>query len=94
MSGRQPTATDTSAETRNADALIKQWRASFRHVDQIAAALATKIDCGQYHRWEDLPPQSVLADEYDVTERTVTNVKRLLAAHGFLALENGRYHVA
>jgi DNA-binding GntR family transcriptional regulator len=81
------TATDT-------DALIKRWRASEKRVEQIAAELAAKIDVGQLHRWAELPPRVVLADEYDVSERAITSVKSLLAVHGFLAMENRRYYIA
>ena len=86
--------TDTTAGAEDAGALIKEWRPSSRRTEQIAAELAAQIAGGQLHRWDELPPLAVLADEYGVTGRTVTSVKRLLAVHGFLALENGRYYVA
>jgi DNA-binding GntR family transcriptional regulator len=86
--------TDTAVETTDTDTLIKRWRASERRVEQIAAELAAKIDTGRLHRWAELPSLAVLADEYDVSERTITSVKRLLAVHDFLTLENGRYYVA
>jgi hypothetical protein len=63
------TDTDTAVEATDTDVLIKRWRASERRVEQIAAELAAKIDAGRPHRWQELPPQAVLADEYDVTER-------------------------
>jgi DNA-binding GntR family transcriptional regulator len=87
--------TDTST-TSHADTsdLIRSWRASSKRVEQIAADLALKIDTGQLHRWDELPRQSVLAGDYNVTERTITSVKSLLAVHEFLTLENGRYYVA
>ena len=53
-----------------------------------------KIHTGQLHRWAEMPRQAALADRYDVAERTITSVKRLLAVHGFLTVENGRYYVA
>jgi DNA-binding GntR family transcriptional regulator len=88
------TGASMTAEAKDTDALIKQWRASTLRVEQIAADLASKIDCGQLHRWNELPPQAELADEYDVTERTVTSVKRLLAVHRFLTQQNRRYYIA
>jgi DNA-binding GntR family transcriptional regulator len=63
-------------------------------VERIAAELAAEIDAGRLHRWEELPSLAVLADEYDVAERTITSVKRLLAVHDFLTLEKRRYYVA
>lgn len=88
------TSTSTTAEAADTDVLIKQWRASARRVEQIAADLASKIDCGQLHRWSELPPRAELADEYDVTERTITSVKSLLAVHHFLTQQNRRYYIA
>jgi DNA-binding GntR family transcriptional regulator len=85
------TDTDTAVEATDTDVLIKRWRASDRRVEQIAAELAAKIDAGRPHRWQELPWQAVLADEYGVTERTITSVKRLLAAQDFLTLNKGRY---
>lgn len=69
--------TGTTVEASNTDILIKQWQASKKRVEQIAAELAAKIADGQLHRWKELPPQAVLADEYDVSERTITSVKNL-----------------
>lgn len=86
--------TDTTVEASGTDALIKQWRASEKRVEQIAAELAAKIAAGTMGRWEPLPPQAVLADEHDVSERTISSVKSLLAVHDFLALENRRYYIA
>jgi DNA-binding GntR family transcriptional regulator len=74
--------------------LIREWCVSPSRVEQIAADLAAKIDTGQIHRWAELPALAVLSDEYDVTERTISSAKSLLAAHGFLTLENRRYYVA
>jgi DNA-binding GntR family transcriptional regulator len=84
----------TARDTRDAYALIKRWRLSAKRTEQIAADLALKIQTGQLHRWGEMPRQAALADQYDVAERTITSVKRLLAVHGFLTLENGRYYVA
>jgi DNA-binding GntR family transcriptional regulator len=84
----------TARDTRDAYALIKRWRLSSRRTEQVAADLALKIHTGQLHRWADMPSQADLAGRYDVAERTITSVKSLLAVHGFLTLENGRYYVA
>ena len=81
-------------DTQDAYALIKRWRVSAKRTEQIAADLALKIHTGQLHRWAEMPRQAALADLYDVAERTITSVKSLLAVHGFLTLENGRYYVA
>jgi DNA-binding GntR family transcriptional regulator len=81
-------------DTQDAYALIKRWRLSAKRTEQIAADLALKIHTGQLHRWGEMPRQAALADQYDVTERTITSAKSLLAVHGFLTLENGRYYVA
>jgi len=83
-----------SPDTTGADALIRAWKVSSKRTEQIAADLARKIGAGQLHRWDEMPGQAVLAAEYDVAERTITTVKSLLAVHGFLTLENGRYYVA
>jgi DNA-binding GntR family transcriptional regulator len=84
----------TARDTQDAYALIKRWRLSSQRTEQIAADLALKIRTGQLHRWAEMPRQAALADRYDVAERTITSVKSLLAVHGFLTLENGRYYVA
>jgi hypothetical protein len=34
------------------------------------------------------------ADEWDVSERTISAAMKILGDHGFLKLENRRYHVA
>jgi DNA-binding GntR family transcriptional regulator len=85
---------DTAVEASDTDALIERWRTSDKRVEQIAAELAAKIDVGLLHRWGELPPLAVLADEYDVSERTITSVKKLLAVHDFLTMENQRYYIA
>jgi Bacterial regulatory proteins, gntR family len=77
------TDADTAVEATDTDTLIKRWRASERHAEQIAAELAAKIDAGRLHRWAELPPLAVLADEYDVSERTITSVKKLLVSRVF-----------
>jgi DNA-binding transcriptional MocR family regulator len=73
------TGTGTAPHADTAE-LIRTWRASSKQVEQIAADLALKIETGQLHRWEELPRQSLLADAYDVTGRTITSVKSLLGA--------------
>ena len=87
-------SSDTTVEATDTDALVKQWRESAKRVEQIAAELTVKIATGQLHRWGELPAQAVLAEEYDVSERTITSVKSLLAVHGFLTIENRRYYIA
>jgi DNA-binding GntR family transcriptional regulator len=86
--------TDTAVAVADAGALIRRWRASGKRTEQIAAELAAKIAAGRLHRWQELPTRAVLAEDYDVSESTITSVKSLLAAHSFLTLENRRYYVA
>jgi len=88
------TSDGTAAETGGTDTLIKQWRASASSSEQVAASLAAKINGGQLRTWDDLPSLATLADEHDVSQRTVTRAKTLLAGHGFLTLQGGRYYVA
>jgi DNA-binding transcriptional regulator YhcF (GntR family) len=88
------TGAGTAVEVPDTDTLIEEWRSSPRRVEQIAAVLAAEVSGGRYDRWDELPSVAVLADEHGVTERTVSSVKGLLAVHGFLVKENGRYYVA
>jgi DNA-binding GntR family transcriptional regulator len=76
------------------DTLIKKWEASQNMAQKIAAGIARKIASGSMHPYEDLPPKSALADEWDVSERTVTAAKSILRYYGILILENRRYYVA
>jgi DNA-binding GntR family transcriptional regulator len=85
---------DMTVKASDTAALIKQWRASSKRVEQVAAELAAKINAGRLHRYEELPLQAALAKEYDVSERTISSVKRLLAVHDFLTKENRRYYIA
>ena len=88
------TDTDTTAEAMDTGTLIRQWQSSAKRAEQIAADLAGKIAFGRLHRYEELPSQAALADEYDVSERTITRVKNLLADHNFLTMEYRRYYIA
>jgi DNA-binding GntR family transcriptional regulator len=92
--GLAMTDTDTTAKARDTGTLIRQWQASTKRAEQIAADLAAKIAVGKLHRYEELPSQAVLADEYDVSVRTITRVKNLLAVHNFLTMEYRRYYIA
>jgi DNA-binding GntR family transcriptional regulator len=76
------------------DTLIKEWEASPSMARKVAAGIARKIASGQMHHYEDLPPNSTLAAEWDVSERTVSAAKNILGNHGILTLENRRYYVA
>jgi DNA-binding GntR family transcriptional regulator len=75
------------------DTLIKEWEASQSMAQKIAAAIAQNIASGKMHPYEDLPPNSALAGEWDVSERTVSAAKNILGNHGILILENRRYYV-
>jgi DNA-binding GntR family transcriptional regulator len=88
------TGTAMAVAATDTGALIKRWRVSDKRTEQIAAELAAKIAAGRLRRWQELPARAVLADDYDVSESTITSVKSLLAAHSFLALENRRYYIA
>lgn len=76
------------------DKLIKKWEASGNMAQKVAAGIARKIATANMQHYDDLPDNSVLSDEYDVSKRTVTAAKRILGQHGILVLEGGRYYVA
>ena len=76
------------------DTLIKEWEASGNMAQMVAAGIARKIASGNMHHYEDLPLNSTLAAEWDVSERTVSAAKSILGNHGILILENRRYYVA
>lgn len=86
--------TDEPARAQDADSLIREWLKSGKRAEKIAADLAAKIASGQLHRWQELPTLAALAREHDVSERTISTVKSLLAVHGFLTLDERRYYVA
>jgi DNA-binding GntR family transcriptional regulator len=92
--GETLTSTGATAGARDAGALIRRWRGSGNRAQQIAADLAAKIDAGRLHRWQELPSRAALATEYDVSESTIGIVKKLLADHDFLIIENRRYYIA
>jgi DNA-binding GntR family transcriptional regulator len=76
------------------DKLIREWEASPHKARKVAAGIARKIASGKMHRYEDFPLNSVLATEWDVSERTISAAKSLLGDNGILKLENRRYYVA
>jgi DNA-binding GntR family transcriptional regulator len=76
------------------DTLIKEWEASPHKTHKIAAGIARKITTDNMHRYDELPTNSRLAAEWDVSERTITAAKTILGNHGILILENRRYYVA
>ena len=76
------------------DRLIKKWEASGNTAQTVAAGIARKIASGNMHRYDDLPLNSALASEWDVSERTVSAAKKILGDHGILILENRRYYTA
>ena len=76
------------------DTLIKEWEASGNMAQMVAAGIARKIATGNMRHYEDLPVNSALSTEYDVSERTVSAAKSILGDHGILILENRRYYVA
>jgi DNA-binding transcriptional MocR family regulator len=72
---------------------ITEW-ANGGMAKQIAADLARKINGGTLHRYQELPSNPQLADEWDVSQRTISAAKKILGDHGILKLENRRYYVA
>jgi DNA-binding GntR family transcriptional regulator len=62
--------------------------------ERVAADLAAQIANGKLSKWNDLPPNRTLADKWNVSERTVSNAKRLLGGHGVLMTDGNRYYVA
>ena len=76
------------------DTLIREWEASPSMARKVAAGIARKIAKKKMHRYEDLPPNSALSAEWDLSERTVSAAKSILGDHGILIMENGRYYVA
>jgi DNA-binding GntR family transcriptional regulator len=74
--------------------LIQRWDASGNVAKQVAAGIAREITNGKLSRYSDLPPVEKIADENDVSARTVYNAKKILADHGLLIKESGRYYIA
>jgi DNA-binding GntR family transcriptional regulator len=66
--------------------LIKEWGRSRSQAKQIAATLGQRIISGDYAQHTMLPPESELADEFNVHRSTINAAKRLLGQpdHGFL----------
>jgi DNA-binding GntR family transcriptional regulator len=62
--------------------------------EQIAADLASQINCGSLSKWDSLPLNRTLADKHNVSERTISKAKRILGRHGMLTLIDRRYYVA
>jgi DNA-binding GntR family transcriptional regulator len=61
-------------------ALIRQWQASRRLAEQVAARLAAEIRGRQ--RWEAVDGTLRIAVRLDVSQGTVRRAKALLAGHG------------
>jgi DNA-binding GntR family transcriptional regulator len=76
------------------DSEIRQWASDRSLARIIASDLAAAINKGLLHRWNDLPDNASLADDYGTSARTVGRAKRLLADHGLLVKAGGRYYVA
>ena len=74
------------------ESLIREWETSGNAAQIAAAGIARKI-AGK-KRYDELPLNSALSAEYDVSERTVTSAKSILREHGILILEKRRYFVA
>ena len=74
------------------ESLITEWEKSGNAAQIVAAGIARKIAGKKRH--DELPLNSALSAEYNVSERTVTSAKSILREHGILILENRRYCVA
>jgi DNA-binding GntR family transcriptional regulator len=72
--------------------LIREWESSRTKAHKVAAGIARKI-AGK-KRYDELPLNSSLSSEYDVSESTVRAAKGILREHGILILEHRRYYVA
>jgi hypothetical protein len=74
------------------ESLITEWETSGNAAQIAAAGIARKI--ASKKRYDELPLNSEISAEYDVSDRTVTSAKSILRDHGILILENRRYYVA
>jgi DNA-binding GntR family transcriptional regulator len=76
------------------ESLIKEWEESGITAQSVAASIARKITKESMRRYDELPLNSVLSDELNVSERTISAAKSILGDHGILIQENRRYYVA
>jgi DNA-binding FadR family transcriptional regulator len=74
--------------------VIREWARSRRRVEQVAAELAERITEAKIEPYQSLPKTDELEKEFDISASTVRDIKRLMAARGFLLMELGRYVVA
>jgi DNA-binding GntR family transcriptional regulator len=72
---------------------IMEWQRGTM-AERVAADLASQIDRGSVSKWGSLPLNRTVAEKWDVSERTVTKAKRLLADHGVLVADGNRFYVA
>ena len=75
------------------DTDIREWALSNRPVMRIAADIAKRIKSGRYRRYQQLPPNDDIADEYGVSVRTLIRAKQLLAKHKVLAKGEGNVYI-
>lgn len=76
------------------DVLVRQWQRSGVRAQVVAADLAAKIRSERPAPWQELPPIADLAEQYQVSYRTVTRAKQFLADAGLLRADASRYVVA
>jgi DNA-binding GntR family transcriptional regulator len=74
------------------DQIMKWQRGTM--AERVAAHLASQINNGKLSKWDSLPLNRDLADNWNVSERTISKAKRLLGGQGMLTLVDGRYYVA
>ena len=74
------------------DQTIGEWEKG-GVMKRMAADLARRINSGIMEQYAELP-SNALADEWDVSERTVRKAKKLLADHGLLRKDGCNYYVA
>lgn len=71
--------------------LVEDWERG-AGPEKAAAELARRISAGRIRQWEDLP-RVHWCGELGVSERELYLAKQLLAGHGVLEVQRGRYVV-
>ena len=74
-------------------ALIMNW-SNGSAPERTAAAILRQIDTGHLTRWTELPTVRETAADCGVSRATVSRARQLLARHGALVKETGRYYAA
>jgi DNA-binding GntR family transcriptional regulator len=72
---------------------IMKWQRGTM-AERVAADLASQIQTGNISKWASLPLNRAIAGKWDVSERTVSKAKRLIADQGLLVADGKRFYVA